>query len=66
MRDTSENAAYMQKWRKTPEGKTSMRRQRLRREARMAAYRKLEVMHYRDFLTLFNAELRDRGVTSSD
>lgn len=65
-REQSENARYMAQWRKTPEGKESTRRQRLRRDARMAAYRSLADAFPQVFDKLYQYELGERGVSSSD
>jgi hypothetical protein len=65
-REQSENARYMAEWRKTAEGQESMRRQRLRRDARLAAYRNLAQAFPGIFNKLYDHELRERGVSSSD
>lgn len=65
-RSTGDQAAYMAEWRKTPNGKESIRRQRLRREARMAAYKALERAFPKQFKLFFDYECKERGVSSSD
>lgn len=61
MSSDSPRATYMREWRKSPEGKESLRRQKDRERARERAHRRLEQLHPVLFEILFQEELKRSG-----